>query len=734
MAALIRLYKVPDKISLENNTLLTFDSGPERNAFFNSLPIKETILTNLSPHWKKQIWDIETSITIYQEGRRPLSEYNYMNINQDSFNHYYFITGYEEIGRNQVRYYIRKDTLNTYCSHSNGAYGVDIPNSQGLILRQHKDRFYNINGNLFPIFDKTIEKLDIYPTELRAMNVLEGSQRTKLVLKQFGGTVSGVDTEDYKILSTPKLFWEVFHTESKITYNDTSGSANFFELELGWGFNSYGDTTVRFEGGDNLTLLPLPDNYGFVFQEYLVTSVSGHYCISLLNLETGNSVDIHDYVDWNYPTDSFTYASGAMILETKYTVRKDFIIEVISSHSDLNIYYDLGITYKKSEFMKIAYFATIGSEISTKSDRKINLNSGAIEKVIELPYAPTNVKIGSNESAYIEILDKVEMNIENDSNIFKFNPNIYNEEYEEGERWVEDPKLLTSQFNPLFITWLGEMIILKRENFVIKTGIDFEIILNESDYSKARIDYNYDKVSNSYNFNEYGELARTLDLNNEITVIGSDLKRYIELQARNDIKLMQLQDAQAQRNLSKQRFSAISGAAVGAAGGFMVGNVGGAFVGALTGLALAGVNYSYALAQAQDDQRSRDLEYQNKMIALQNSAINFVGGSPEMNRLNNVDKIKFGNYEIKNEERSYVNDFFHYYGYQDLTINKIGPQSRVYFNYNEVVIDKLKCSINLTDAVREDIIKRFSNGVTRFYLNNGKFDFDQKYENWELFT
>lgn len=712
--ATITLYQMNKKISPTNNTLLNYSNiASDRSAWLGNLlavPTQETINANLSPQWVKDIHNLKNTITIYLEGRNPLSEYNYMEVIQDSFSHFYFIVGYKELGRNQVQYELIKDTLNTYAADA--TLGVNIEMSNALVLREHKNRFSAVDGseNATPIYHKFIEDIDLIPKETTLVETVDRDVRTTLALKQIGGTT----TSGGGLLSVPKFFWEIYTTGNR-AIDDWIG---LFNLEAGWGFRG--------------KILATHLIYGNGFAIEITPSSVNHV---ILVVKYGNKLAIteSDGGARQVPYHSVLFGSATIfdnhILITNFDYENASSVQVFPATA-YEIYYNLGATENDFAWNSRVLLGSSNGKYTNHKDL-LDKSNMKIAKIIELPYEikPEAVTCGNLDTSYIEILNEVEYDIDLEFNLtqpfnFKYvnNPSVLRVKY-------NDPKIYTSQFMPYIMTFYSEAIPLFQENMLSNT-IRFNHALNKSDYSKIKVDINQADYLESKPY----ECTRTVDLNNEIASYKADLKEYVQTLYSNDLKLMQLQAAQADRNLTKQALNIPTQMVMGAGAGLLAGGGTplGAIAGVTTGLVKGLIDFGFASAQARDDAKRRDIEFQNKLLNLQSNMINIVGSTPEMHHSGDTDLFKLWHIKPTITDIDYLDNYFHKYGYQTLEIKAINKRTRTWFDYKKLVFEDLNYTKNLPFEVLEDIKRRFAEGVTIFHYQSGGFHFAMTAENKEV--
>lgn len=719
--AIIYLYKVHDRLSLENNTLLNVNNT-DLMKFLNQQPIKETIEMELSAAWKKNIWNINNSITLFLEGREILSEYNYMVIYQSGKYHFYFITGYEEKGANQIVYYIRKDTLNTYINK-----GVSITDSNALVKREHKDRF-SVNKKVIP--NNTIEGINVGIKGIEHVHTINGN-RVRMTLEQVGGGIARDGTEQY-IMSKPKLMWNY-----RLDANNTElySADKSFILRAGWGLQgakNLSDELIFMDANNpiNAVVLTGPGtNHSYRVLddriELIYTSTGVVQDISSDNL-------ISESGDW--------YEDGGIIYFTEKNVDVIVDFEYANLSRNFTVHYDMGMDTSVPRNIidkNIKLFAIIKTGLNVGLVKSIPFYTD--RKVIELPYAPKPKLSGVNNNLYLDAgTDLAFPNLEYNYTLPQFTINrTINSRIK-----YNDPKLFNSEFQPIFSTVYSESFLIALENidsdydFINKLKLRYYNRLSSGDYSKLKIELEATVGDATLIEKNISEHTKVIDMNNTVATFSTDFEKYINNLYENDLKLMRLQESQAQRQLSKQRSSIITNAIVGAGVGLLTGNVAGAVIGAAAGVIKGSIDLDYAVAQGQEDAEKRRIDYQNKIINMQNGLINIAGSTPELNSSNDQDRIKIYKTIINDNDLDYLDLYFHKFGYKTLEIKKPVIDSRACFNYLQCDFEYLKTTINLPDEIKNDILERFSRGVTIFH-NSSKisvsivFDFEQERENWE---
>ena len=149
----IRLYE-HHSINYKKNYALNFADFNERNDYFENNGVK--LPDNLSPSFIKNIWKLHNEIVVFNEGRIPLN-YNYLTVKLDNKYHCYYIIDFEDLGNNQVKYLLKKDTITTFVLTGND---YPVLSQRQIIKRSHVNRF---SINKTPRYDRNLEDLEIKP-------------------------------------------------------------------------------------------------------------------------------------------------------------------------------------------------------------------------------------------------------------------------------------------------------------------------------------------------------------------------------------------------------------------------------------------------------------------------------------------------------------------------------------------------------------------------------------------
>lgn len=145
-----------------------------------------------------------------------------------------------------------------------------------------------------------------------------------------------------------------------------------------------------------------------------------------------------------------------------------------------------------------------------------------------------------------------------------------------------------------------------------------------------------------------------------------------------------------------------------------------------TGLIKSAVNLYFSQAQATNERNAK-----LSSLAAQSTA---VAGSDDIDLLNyyNGNQLQLFTYDTKNYQKDAIADLFHYCGYTHAHMEYPDITSRIWFNFIQCEPFFREEPYTPFNNYLEDIKARYSTGVTVYHCNNGQWDWDQEYENWEV--
>lgn len=711
--------------TIDKNQVLNFEFDSDREEFL-------TERVNMSgrryegveaPNFIKNLWKLYNEITFFDESRIPLNV-NYMRVTIDgNFWQYFYIYDYEDLGRNQVKYYLKLDSVMTHLFHRTNSSNIVYENKEQLILREHKDRF-EANGT--PIYDKTLEDVDIKPTVLNLKYEEAASNPYRLVLKKFGGAV--VNNE---VLSYPIYAYDVHG----ITTSGNTVNTMEFTMPLGWGYETpttqtsqiaffwdgiNGDTTVLVDTKSRAVRHSI-DNDGYHYLEVIYGDVFNSSNTSI----TGSSAII--------TTNGNIRFSGDAILK----LHTNALSGPLTLYIEKDRGFDYGAPHHHLSDRRFAQFLSSNRMIRPYSLSLIDYTESKTQKIIELPkgfeFDISALQTGTNGARIVlnSELGEVSESIPMTTKIFNTTFNI-----NQNKLALNDPKLYHSQFRPRYLSYLSESILLRRESLINTVNtIPFNYKINNSDYSKLLL---YSTINDTnYQKSEMYELSKIIDLNNEIAVIKDDFNQYLDTNYRSDQRLQELQVARANRDLISSSVNQVVGIGAGIVGGAIAGNVAGAVIGGVTGTVRAVTNIANGVKNFNQMKEELKINYEQKIKSLQYSLINITGLTPEFNSLIGSNNLKLFEFEPRDEELNYLGTYFHLYGYNCLEYKKPNLKTRYHFNYIQMELVNYEVMLStITTEVLEDIKERFRKGLTILHVNYVdtnlfSVDWTQTKENYE---
>lgn len=709
----IKLYE-HHSINYKKNYALNFADFNERNNYFANNGVKLPL--DLSPNFIKNIWKLYNEIVVFNEGRMPLN-YNYLTIKLDNKYHCYYIIDFEDLGNNQVKYLLKKDTITTFVLTGND---YPVLSQRQLIKKSHVNRF---RADKTPIYDRNLEDLEMKPTLVSEVDKAL-SNPTTLALRSFGGGV-----KDDRVLSEVIYAWEAYQENPEAVSKNRDFS---LEIPLGWG-----------AGGDpervSLTWESEEGSATFIFiEDFTLVHIKEddkHVLVPSVPFEEALS---------NYIS-IVNNDNNAVIDNDKITLKGDGVLRfhALNLSGAFRVMYDFGMELPLASDLLQKTFATTPKTTPYPTTQKarrletLNRSSAFNQKIITLEYLYLADFIPYFSNGFNTLRMPVNNAVFAHDKTLSLNELAFDTTGTLGKQKVlfNDPKIYTSQFNPYFLTFSNESFLIRRESFWNSTNkdIDVSLLYNKESLTKALL-----KVDTSeYDEKEINELTKVVNLDNEEAVMKSNLNDYINTQADNEKRLQDLQIAKAQRDRTQQAFNSIAGIGAGALGGLLVsGNPIGAVVGAGVGAVKSVSDFAFTTKNLNQTREELKLNYENKIKSLQISLMNAIGGGAHLNASSEANILKLYQFELDTLEKFYIDNYFHYFGYSYLTIGYPTNlyNNRKYWNYIQLeVIGSIKNNSMITEEIENDIIERFNNGVTIFhYVSNAvPFYFSQTVENWE---
>lgn len=727
----VEIMKLPSA-TIDKNQVINFSGYDDRENFFDErINMTGWRYTDVeAPNFIKNLWKLYNEITIFDTSRIPLNV-NYMRVRKGTYPapwHYFYIYDFEDLGRNQMKYYLKLDTVATHLFYSTTVGGnIDYEFKEQLILREHKDRFSSTGT---PIFDKTLEDIDIKPTVLNLKYQNPSSAPYTLVFKKFGGAVAGNEVLSYPIYA--------YDVHGIITSGNTVNTMTF-TMPLGWGYETpvAQDSAIDFrwiDGAGYGSTITIKTKQRKV--RHSINNDGDHF----LEVIEGDIFSSSNVINISGPSASITSngdiklkGDGRLVLSAGYDTTAPLTLYIEKDRG-----FDYGTPHHSLSDRRFAQFLSSNRMIRPYRLDLIDYTESKTQKIIQLPqgfeFNSNTLQTGLNGARIIlnSELGVVEQSIPMNTKTFNttFNPN-------QNRIPLNDPKLYHSQFRPCYLSYLSESILLRRESLMNTLNlIPFKYKINNSDYSKMLL---YSTINDiNYQKSEMYELSKIIPLNNEVAVIKDDFNQYLDTNYRSDQRLQELQIARANRDLISNSVNQVVGIGAGIVGGAIAGNVAGAAIGGVAGTVRAVTNIANGIKNFNQMKEELKLNYEQKVKSLQYSLINITGATPEFNMLIGSDYFKLFEFSPREEELNYLDTYFHLYGYNTLEYKKPNLETRYHFNYIQMELVNYEVNVStITTEVLEDIKERFRKGITILHahfnetLDRATVDFSQIKENYE---
>lgn len=682
--ATVILYRIPHLQANKKQTL-DFVSSDDRDAWFDAVTNKLTISTSDSTiGYLEDNNKLYTEITVTTNGTQPYSLYNYVQIqNNSSFKRFYFILDYKEIGRNQVKYFLKMDTMVTFVTTPN--MGYYLGGGKSLVMREHKPRF---SGST-PIYDKFIENINITPKILQTETFL-GNKRFRGVYRN--------RANDWK----PVVYIYAESAQSvSYTGTDWVGSLTPGSAANGIPFYVWDGDYYYTLGPGTPNILQTDDWYTYFHALSLTTG--GTWQVTRFVKSTGN---VHSVV-LNIPAGlGFKLKVGTVPTNRLYYA-------TMTSPTPWTTIHSLYTTLNNA--------ASGTASLPLWSD--IDIYDAQNEKIVEFPYLDLTAPFKKDGyGIYVELNTYMKF-----SQTISFSlPSYYslpsNNFVTSGGDVARipfnDPKIFTSQFSPRFIQSYTGSFLYKRESM---GNLEFELGYSMFESSRFNLKYKGDGL-----FDNINEQYVSFDVNNQIATVKDDAYTYNQYYRDIEERTMAIQRAQNERNAltgSIQQGLGIVGGALSA------GKLNPIQLGFRAGAAL--VNIASTYADLADNQEVTNLNYKQKLIQLQLSQSQIAGGSLEFVR--GLDKLKMYVYGPTGAEAKYLDDIFYLTGYNTLEYKIPTLRTRKHFDYKQLIPNEVETTASITEEIKEDIAQRFIEGITIFHPQADKsVDWYQTKENWEL--
>lgn len=535
-----------------------------------------------------------------------------------------------------------------------------------------------------------------------------------------------------------------------------------------------GDTPLEavIHGSNEITASDIPSNKyvllsaWYTGRSFFVSDDDGNYYIENFNI-TPNRVGYNCLVLWN---DGGTLKIRMIQVQYEGTSNTAYIVSANSwpnyrtPNGSLIVHYNAtslpcremasvvgpwtgGTTaypfYKSRANYTISLDANTTYDIKSKTSIDKTLSDNI--KIINLPYSPSNFVLESNKVnmdtiwtydatySFFRLADlnsKFENNIETDlESILKdFESGLYLSDIEVSDgRWIEDPKLLHSDFyyKKFVYDSFGRIFPLEKIDYYESClssenyqNLSFTFITSRNIVSKFL--FKFDLVY-KYATEDYPNIL-PVERNNEEVLYNSSYINYIRNGYNYDIK-------------AKKRNEVVSGATIGisALGTILSAAAGGPFGAAAAvgfGVSLLTSLVNYAKTEAQNEENiARKIQEANRQA---NSVVN----ADDYDLLEAYsNKAKICKYEVSPMLKGILDDIFYYFGYKVDEMKIPSTNTRYWFNFVACELEYTGLDKNISESARQNLIGKYREGATFLHMRKisavDTWDFEQVKENWE---
>ena len=485
---------------------------------------------------------------------------------------------------------------------------------------------------------------------------------------------------------------------------------------------------------------PLGNVFAVIQRYFLISKVGGHFYVTIREATFRWNNFSHELIEAKDETIA-TYTDPAQLKFETY--------ENITAWKTTSAVYGktLKTNFVRNFTLEFGDFANVKIASINELDR----TQSTLIKIIKIPYTPNDYDILGDGSIVMDSKWKYdELNyrfqLEN-VNTTKFETKIESdienplqkafycdhsgEEIDPYElrNDVYESKLYHSEFYQIkFIydsfSYVFQLEKIDLENTTINPKFEFNFIMTTTMNSKFAFMYPW--LVYAHSTEDYDNVL-PIGRNNEVVIYNSTYLNYLRTAYNYDVK-------------AKER--AEIGASIGT-GASVVGTIGGmliatatqstnpytlpvALVTGVTAIGVALANQINTIAQAEASLETKKWQLQNQAVS--------VAGSDDVDIMTaySNNRAKLVEYKVSQRMKNALFNLFYLTGYTT-NENKIPNfYSRTWFNYISMDINVIENKVGIPEEIMSDIKARWKNGVTIYHMRNGSYDFDQKYENWEV--
>ena len=645
----------------------------------------------------------------------------------DARTYYYFVVNKTWKSENTIEMHLVMDTLNTF------QWNTDyIVNKKTLVQREHKDRIIDneVDDDVYQRnIDLRSEGINAPLYKNKEMKILQGDRSISWLL--YYRNVNSYDPADPNAftLDNPVACFIAPTYPIKARYgsgNSTINATSFvnngyyyltktYQLEIGGNvFAPYGggwEIHKKSNGKLDISRLSITekyepiDNFTYVYVKEVIAQ----------------DLDNFDIVEPTDSTINFRYFASA---KTEPVGTTGTSVDIIITPTTIDFYLD-------------------PDNIDRTDSRNI--------KIIELPYAPTNITYDSVNDLYLFddsweydgtqklfklksfdlkfksifrslystfwdnlLVDGINNASSNDLRNDKFESKIFHSDYYR-PKFVYDSFGITFEYEKIdFDEWLEVCTDLGTTRLVIDFTASRNVI--------SKFLFMFPQYITKYGQMDYDNIV-AVSRNNEHVIYNSQYLNYIRNGYNYDLKSKQRSEEAQAFGLGASGITTL----LGIIGSIATGNYGTAVLsGVAGGLSIANqaVNYAKNVAQSEQNIQQKLQEARMQAVSVQNA------DDIDILKEYSDNKAKMCWYEVSPTMKKALYDMFYYCGYATFEQKVPSINTRYWFNavQCELVIDETS---NIPDVLIEDIKDKFKQGATFFHEHNGKWDINQEKENYE---
>lgn len=662
----------------------------------------------------------------------PIIQYNYLDIqlagSSDTTHYYYFITHKVQKASQTIELTCEMDVLNTFKWNSD--YLVD---NKTLVVREHQDR--------------VAKRTPLMPFSFPLARIIP--------LRSEGINAPVYKTHDERIYQNDAdINWILYYRNAN-AYDPSDPDA--FTL----------DNPIECFIAPNK---PIQSRYANTNTQILASSfLSGyHYLITKVTINVaGVGYSITAWQCWEIYKSGTTLTinrcyindSGDLEITNRFQIGSGLsAVEIVdNTYASLNMYYTLSPADTFDDIID----GTPETFSLTPSTTTITINPDAIDrtdsrniKIIELPYAPSDIEYDSVNDVYLfdgnweydatqKLFKLKNLETKFTSNFLsEFNPllekGLTRERWEElhgedspssndlREDYLEGKIYHSDYYRPKFVYDSFSLVFQLESLRAIDSGqYDFNIEFYASTNVVSKFLFMFPNYRTYYGNADFDNVV-AVSRNNEQVIYNSQYLNYIRNGYNYDLKTKQRNEEVGGIGLG----ISIASTLLGVVGGIATQNYGMAVMSLVGGgLTIANQAVSYAKSVAQSEQNLEQKLNETKMQAVS------VMNADDIDLLNaySGNKAKWVVYEVSYTMKKALLDMFYYAGYSTNELKVPSVDTRYWFNYLqcELVLEVASNKAYLSDEIEDELKNRFKEGVTFFHYKNGTWDLDQVKENYE---